>query len=131
MKNIVVIKKTAWRKTIRKAMRTAAKQEATLRGNHILPFHYRWEHVKAVVATAIRLAELTGADREIVEAAAWLHDIAKVRGEKHAITGAKVAVTLLVNTDFPSKKIKGVAKCIAEHKGLWRTNPLTNLESMV
>jgi uncharacterized protein len=33
--------------------------------------------VQAVVRLANRLAERTGADREIVEAAAWLHDVGK------------------------------------------------------
>jgi uncharacterized protein len=124
-------RKPAWRKAVKNAMRTAAKQESTLRGNHTIPFLYRWEHVRAVVTTSIKLAELTGADVEIVEAAAWLHDIAKIKGEKHPSQGAKVAKSLLAGTNFPPEKIKQVAKCISDHKGLWRDTPLTNLESMV
>jgi HD superfamily phosphodiesterase len=32
-------------------------------------FNYRWEHVQGVTTTALRLAELVGADRDVVEAA--------------------------------------------------------------
>jgi uncharacterized protein len=119
--------KPEWRSAVRKAMRQAADAE-------IGPsscFNYRWEHVEAVVTLAMRLADLTGADPEIVEAAAWLHDVTKQDGEEHAETGARFAARFLPQTDFPEEKIPAVVRAIAEHKGLWRDEPLTNLESMV
>jgi uncharacterized protein len=94
-------------------------------------FNYRWEHVEAVATLAAKLAQLTGADEEIVEAAAWLHDVAKRDGEDHAHTGAQFAEEFLTESDFPKEKIPAVVRAIAEHKGLWRDEPLTNLESMV
>ncbi|MFL7791756.1 MAG: HD domain-containing protein [Anaerolineae bacterium] len=96
-----------------------------------IPFNYRWEHVQAVVRLAVRLAELTGADREIVETAAWLHDIAKGRSKDHAKDGAVAARRILVETDFPPGKIDAVADAIAKHRGLWTTEPVEPLEAAV
>jgi uncharacterized protein len=119
--------KPEWRPAVRQAMRQAAEAEMGPSGC----FDYRWEHVEAVVTLAVRLAELTGADQEIVEAAAWLHDVTKADGETHAESGARFAAQFLPRTDFPQEKIPAVTRAIAEHKGLWRDEPLTNLESMV
>lgn len=94
-------------------------------------FSYRWEHVQAVVSVAAKLAELTGADADVVEAAAWLHDICKEAGDRHPQEGARFALRFLPTTDFPPKKIKRVAKAIEEHMGLWRDKPLKKLESQV
>jgi uncharacterized protein len=83
-------------------------------------FNYRWEHVQAVVRTALRLAELTGADREIVEAAAWLHDVAKQgNGRAHGQEGAVAARGILARTDFPPGKVEAVADAIEKHVGLF------------
>jgi HD superfamily phosphodiesterase len=65
------------------------------------------------------------------QAAAWLHDITKGDGESHATSGASFAHDFLPQTDFPPEKINQVARAIADHKGLWRDEPLTELESMV
>ena len=96
-----------------------------------IPFNYRWEHVQAVVRLAVRLADLTGADREVVDAAAWLHDIVKGRSEDHGRDGAIAARRILAETDFPSDKIDGVADAIAKHCGLWVTAPVEPLEAAV
>lgn len=125
--------KTDWREAVRAAMHDATLAE--LRGRHgtaDVSFNYRWEHVTTVVALALRLAELTGADAATVEAAAWLHDICKFSdGERHPIAGAAYARAFLPTTDFPAGKIDAVADAIADHMGLWRDEPLTVLESQV
>ncbi len=122
-----------WRAAVRAVMYDATLAE--LRGRHgttDVAFNYRWEHVTAVVTLALRLAELTGADAEIVEAAAWLHDICKFSdGQRHPIAGAAYARDFLPRTDFPPPKIAAVAEAIADHMGLWRDEPLTALESQV
>lgn len=121
-----------WRKAVQKAMRQATERELKLRHGKIDPsFNYRWEHVTAVVTLANKLAALTGADVEIVEAAAWLHDIRKETKDKHPQEGAKFAREFLPQTDFPANKIEAVAKAIEQHMGLWREKPLKNLESQV
>jgi uncharacterized protein len=94
-------------------------------------FNYRWEHVQAVAHLAVRLADLTGADEEIVEAAAWLHDIAKGRSKDHAKDGAHAARRVLAKTDFPPDKIDAVADAIAKHSGLSTSEPVEPLEAAI
>lgn len=121
-----------WRQAVQKAMFEATQQEALKRYGVAEPaFNYRWEHVTAVVEIALKLAGRAGADREIVEAAAWLHDIAKGEKENHPAAGAAFARQFLPQTDFPPEKIEAVAQAIGDHMGLWRDEPLTNLEAMV
>ena len=121
-----------WRKAAQKAMREATKRELALRHGKTDPsFNYRWEHVTAVVTLAVKLAALTGADIEVVEAAAWLHDICKESKDDHPQEGAKFAREFLPNTDFPPEKIKRVAQAIEKHMGLWRDKPLKNLEAQI
>ena len=117
-----------WRAAVRQVMADAAAVEINVTEPS---FNYRWEHVTTVVTLAVRLADLVGADRDIVEAAAWLHDITKHDGESHATSGAAFAHDFLPQTDFPPEKINQVALTIADHKGLWRDEPLTRLESMI
>jgi len=126
-------KSPSWRKAVQKAMREATEQEIVARFGSLdnASFNYRWEHVQSVVTLATRLGKLTGADPKVVEAAAWLHDVRKEAGEAHPREGAKFARELLPTTNFPKKKIERVATAIEDHMGLWRDEPLTNLESMV
>ena len=114
-------------------MLTATQIEAEERyGTDNPVFNYRWEHVQAVVALARKLAAETGADAEIVEAAAWLHDIAKqTAGQKHPEIGALYAREFLPQTDFPQEKVEAVAQAIEQHMGLWRDEPLESLEAAV
>ncbi len=44
------------------------------------PLPRRWAHVQGVAALARTLAPVLGADAELLEAAAWLHDIGYVPG---------------------------------------------------
>jgi uncharacterized protein len=121
-----------WRTAVQEVMREATEREILNRyGSMAVSFNYRWENVTSVVHLAKKLAELTGADLEVVEAAAWLHDIRKESGNMHAIEGAEFATTFLKGTDFPPQKIERVAQAIREHMGLWREEPLENLEDMV
>ncbi len=65
------------------------------------------------------LAEKLDADVEIVELAAWLHDIGAITyGRKdHHITGAKIAEEKLRALNYPEEKIERVKKCILNHRG--------------
>lgn len=113
-------------------MREATERELASRHGKVDPsFNYRWEHVIAVVNLASKLAKLTEADEEIVEAAAWLHDICKESKDNHPQEGAKFAREFLLKTDFPPEKIEAVAEAIEKHMGLWRNKPLKNLEAQV
>ena len=58
-----------------------------------------WHHILAVVKNAVELAPQYGADPEVVEIAAWLHDIASVTDyalyAEHHIHGAEMAKDIL------------------------------------
>lgn len=72
-------------------------------------------HVVIVVKFALELADKLGADKEIVEIAAWLHDYAAVAGmdfEEHHIHGAAEAEKILLSLDYPREKIEKVKECI-------------------
>lgn len=113
-------------------MREATEQEILSRyGSQDVSFNYRWEHVTTVVKLAKRLAKLTGADQDVVEASAWLHDIRKGIKANHALAGADFARLFLPQTDFPLEKVEHVAHAIEVHMGLWRDEPLTDLEATV
>jgi hypothetical protein len=57
------------------------------------PLPRRWAHVQGVAARARSLAPVFGADADLVEAAAWLHDIGYAPGLAvtglHALDGAR------------------------------------------
>jgi uncharacterized protein len=122
----------AWREVVRARAQEAAVADAeTYWGDNEVAFNYRWEHVQAVVRLALRLAELTGADREVVEAAAWLHDVAKPQSKSHGQDGAVAARQILAETDFPPEKIETVADAIEKHVGLYTNEPIEPLEAAV
>jgi uncharacterized protein len=58
-------------------------------------------------------------EKEIVEIAAWLHDIGSIihGRENHHITGAEIAEKKLRELNYPEEKIKVVKKCILNHRG--------------
>lgn len=121
-----------WRRQAREAMFQATIQEAVRRyGTDNPNFNYRWEHILAVHTLALKLAQLLGADLEVMEAATWLHDIRKDAGEEHPQQGAAFARQFLAQTDFPAHKIERVAQVIEDHQGLWRDEPLHSLESQI
>lgn len=125
-----------WRAVCRQAAHAAAEAEARAQwrvdADAPIPFNHRWEHVLHVVGLARWLAAQTGADPEIAEAAAWLHDVRKAEPD-HALHGAKAARDILTGTDFPAAKIATVAEAIRLHEGLTRDEktPLTPLEAAV
>lgn len=130
-----------WRAEWRAACRALASERAHAEaqelwgaaGAAVLPFEHRWEHVQQVVALALRLGAELHADAEVIEAAAWLHDIRKLE-PKHALAGAAEAATFLPRTDFPAGKIAATVDAIARHEGFFRPQgapPLTPLEAAV
>ena len=87
------------------------------------PFDYRLEHTRAVVRVARWLAARTGADAEVVECAAWLHDCEKrLRDSRerdhHAQSASTQVADILQGTDFPASKIPAVRDAIEQHVGL-------------
>ena len=108
MKNVLV--QAAWMFKL--------EQEVRLQLNRESSGHDPW-HAFRVRDLAIHIAQATGADVEVVCAAALLHDIGHVSGrEAHARRGASVAADLLSSCSFPVDKIHAVTSCIEEHHWL-------------
>ncbi len=86
------------------------------------PDHYDFwqQHIQFVVKEALILAETYGADKEIVELGALLHDIALItktgtRAEHH-INGKIIAEQFLAQVNYPFDKKKRVLNCILHHR---------------
>jgi uncharacterized protein len=77
------------------------------------------EHVLEVVARCRALAPRLGADPEVVELAAWLHDLAAIRDlscvPTHHLEGARLARALLVERGAPAALADAVARTCAAH----------------
>ena len=76
------------------------------------------EHFIPVVKYSLELAEKENADKEIVEIAAWIHDIGSIKGDprEHHILSSKIAEDLLKSLNYPQDKIEQVKYCILSHR---------------
>ncbi|HYF83502.1 MAG TPA: HD domain-containing protein [Clostridia bacterium] len=78
-------------------------------------------HIVYVVQYAKQLAAMLGADCEVVEIAALLHDYAGIKdsslAEKHQLHGATEAERILGKYDYSPEKIEQVKRCILFHRG--------------
>jgi uncharacterized protein len=78
-------------------------------------------HITQVVANGRRLARLFGADAEIVELAALLHDYSSICDatlyQEHHRHSARVAGELLGERGYPGERIAAIQHCIATHRG--------------
>ena len=78
------------------------------------------EHIKYVVKNAVELAKKYGADIEIVELGALLHDIAMPSEigprEEHNVYGAKIADELLTKFNYPDDRKERVKECVLRHR---------------
>ena len=85
-----------------------------------------WEHVERVFVLSTMIAENEGADVELCQIGALLHDIGRVIGEPHNLTGRGRAKVLLRGMGYPSKKIELVLRIIQTHT----MSEWENLESL-
>ena len=79
-------------------------------------------HIKPVIDNALILADKYGADKEVVEIAALLHDIAnlediKKNSDNHHILGAEMAEELLKDCEISPEKVEKIKQCIINHRG--------------
>jgi uncharacterized protein len=93
-------------------------KEETEKNTHIFTGAYT-EHFVPVVRYATRLAKEVGANVEVVEIAAWLHDIGSIHGHKktHHEYGRDYAQTYLTDLGYPQEKIDLVKHAIHAHRG--------------
>lgn len=78
-------------------------------------------HIVYVVKYAKQLAVILGAEVEVVEIAALLHDYAGIKdsslAEEHHIHGAVLAERILEGYGYPKEKVEKVKHCIMSHRG--------------
>lgn len=76
-------------------------------------------HFVPTAKYALFLASKMNADKEIVEIAAWLHDIGSIiyGRENHHITSCEVAERKLTELGYPKNRIEQVKHCIFAHRG--------------
>lgn len=82
--------------------------------------NWSWDyHIAPVVRYAKQLAKKLGADEEIVEISALLHDITRLKGdsENHHISGPIEAERILRELKYPQEKIDKIKHCIHAHRG--------------
>lgn len=73
-------------------------------------------HAFRVRNLAVRIASITSADVEIVEATALMHDVGHESGrDNHVMRGATLAAGILSKCGFPETKIDPVVVCIEHH----------------
>jgi len=133
---------TPWREACEQALRRFSGADAIrfwgigheVDGSYQPIFNYRFEHTYGAVLLARWLAPLTGADAEILECAAWLHDVAKRlkdphTKDTHAQDASALVPELLAGTDFPPEKFAAVRHAIEHHVGLRLSKPLEPLET--
>jgi len=80
-----------------------------------------FDHVERVYNMAIKISEGEDVDMDVVRAAALLHDVARSKEDDdsdlcHADEGAKMAVDILREMDFPEDKIEKVVHAILVHR---------------
>lgn len=88
-------------------------------------------HIKYVVEEAVGFAKKYGADLEIVELGAILHDVALVANvgtkKDHNVNGAKIAKELLTKYHYPQGKLDRVVGCVLNHRS---SKDATNIEEL-
>jgi len=80
---------------------------------------YDWEyHIVIVVKHSLTLAEKLNANKEVVELAALLHDVGRIKfgGANHEITGSVEAEKILKEFNYPQNVIDKVKHCIETHR---------------
>lgn len=101
---------------IRKLVEEECKRDSNIFGYEIWTYH-----ILSVVKYAKLLARKLGADEEIVEIAALLHDYASIKDkdyyEKHYLLGVKEAEKILKRFNYPQEKIEEIKHCIYAHRG--------------
>jgi len=95
-------------------------EEACQAESNIFGYGIWTHHILSVVQFGKHLADLVGADAEVVEIAALLHDYASIKDQAmyrdHHLHGSHEAERLLLKYDYPLTTITAVKECIALHR---------------
>ena len=89
-------------------------------------------HIERVIRSAVEIGKQEGADIEVIELAAILHDIfsreethSKIKGFRHEIEAAKVSRGILGKLGISDATIEAVAHCIEAHRKRASSEPQT------
>jgi uncharacterized protein len=89
-------------------------------------------HIERVVGTALKIGKQEGADLDVIELAAILHDMfenkethSNIEGLRHEIEGAKEARRILKELGVVDNTIDAVCHCIESHRKRTGTKPQT------
>jgi HD superfamily phosphodiesterase len=97
-------------------------------------YNYRLDHIRQVVEISDLIASRTGADRDLVSVAAWMHDLAKPgsgRVENHGKKSAARASGILRQESIEPSTISRISEIIEKHVGLTLEKRLEPLEAQV
>lgn len=96
-----------------------------------------FDHTERVYNLAVHLAQAEGADLEVVQLAALLHDITRKEEDdssgviNHALKGAEVAREILLDLGVGEEKIDRICECIARHRFRDNNQPETLEEKII
>jgi len=113
---------------VRELCRRVLEEEAGAHG---------WDHAERVWRLCRHIGALEGANLEILELAALLHDIGRAeesasRGKVcHAVAGARRAANILEQKGFSSETVARVTHCIASHRFRGENSRPQTLEARV
>ncbi len=91
------------------------------------------DHLFDVARTAyiINLERGLGIDKDLIYAAALLHDLGRCEeyknGMEHHIAGSKIAADILSETDFTDEEIQEIVAAIAAHRNESETEDLSGI----
>jgi len=111
------------------------REEARARSERSRGSH-GWDHTERVLALALHIGRVEGADLTVVELASLLHDIGRHREDEslgalcHAEEGARMAREILARHTVPAEIADGVVHCIENHRFRGDSRPDT-LEAKV
>ncbi len=91
-------------------------------------------HIESVVRHALHLADMLHADKEVVELAAYLHDIGRQKekgDEYHHLLGERYAREILIEHNVPTETINRVCLCIRRHRASKEDLPQTLEEEII
>lgn len=115
-------------KRVTEYVMTVGKEYAERASDH---YDFWDNHIRFVVKEALILADEYGADKEIVELGALLHDIALMTNTgtraEHHINGRKISDELLSQLGYPADNKERVLNCILHHRSSKNTESIEEL----